>query len=157
MSREPYQREDKKGKTCPMKRLLTVTATLLFTGSFLAACGGGDDDNPAVAGGDETTTTTSVSATTGGGAASNGELTLTASNFKFDPSTMVANAGKITITLKNTAENTEHNLTIEDLKVDKDVEAGETETIDVENATPGTYAFHCEYHPNTMLGTLTVN
>ena len=49
----------------------------------------------------------------------------------------------------------EHNITIEDLGVNEDAEGGETAQARI---TPdaGSYDFHCEYHPNQMTGTITV-
>ncbi|MDQ4124580.1 MAG: cupredoxin domain-containing protein, partial [Actinomycetota bacterium] len=105
-----------------------------------AACGGDD-------GGD------------GGGAASGGAgggsaVTLTAKEFAWDPGTLTAPAGS-SVDLVNEDE-AKHNLTIEDAGVDEDVDGGETVTVDLGDLEAGSYEFVCEYHPDTMTGTLEV-
>jgi len=49
-----------------------------------------------------------------------------------------------------------HNLTIEGLDVDEDLQPGKTTDVSFD-AEPGTYKFHCEYHPSKMKGTITVS
>ena len=127
-----------------MRRFYAVTALALALALPLAGCGGDDDDG-------------------GGSAASEQEqqkpsgptVDITAKDFKFDPTDLTAEAGrKVTIVLTND-DDTEHNITIEDLDVDQDAEGGETGQATI---TPdaGSYDFHCKYHPNQMQGTLTV-
>ena len=80
---------------------------------------------------------------------------ITASDFKFKPTDITLEAGrKVTFVVDN-KDSAEHNLTIEDLHVNKDVEGGEKANAAV---TPdaGTYQFHCKYHPDQMKGTITV-
>lgn len=100
------------------------------------ACGG--DDTPAADTGD-----------TGGGAA-----TLTASNFAFDPASLTAAAGS-SVEFTND-DDVEHNFTAEDLGIEQDVEGGESATIDLGDAEPGTYDFFCKYHKDTMTGTIEI-
>ncbi|MGH2735325.1 MAG: cupredoxin domain-containing protein [Actinomycetota bacterium] len=106
----------------------------------LAAAGCGGDDE----GGDET-----------GSEGSNGEAaTLTASGLKFDTDSLtVASGGSIELVNE---DDTEHNLTAEEAELDEDVDPGDTATIDLGGVEPGTYDFFCEYHPETMTGTLEV-
>ena len=81
---------------------------------------------------------------------------ITAMNTSFSMTDIKLPAGqKVTFTLKN-ADQVEHNLTIEGLKVNKDVEGGKSGSATV---TPkaGTYPFHCEYHPDKMKGVVTVS
>ena len=141
-----------------MKRVLATAATLLFAAAFTTACSNNNDDNGVISG-PTTTAANSVdsSTTTSSGAGVVGStINITASNFKFDPTTITATAGQpVTFTIKNTASGTEHNLTIEKLSVNKDVKAGESASQTVTPAA-GTYDYHCEYHPTQMKGTLTV-
>lgn len=115
-----------------MRRLLALAATVALAGS-VAACG--DDSDP------ETVT--------------GGLISMEASDFRFDPPTVDTPAGQpVTIELRN-AGDARHNLTIEGLGVDIDVESGASNKAEV---TPeaGTYDYRCEYHPAQMTGTLTV-
>jgi plastocyanin len=117
----------------------------------MSACG--DDDNNGTT--DSADTTQAQSVTTE--ASSGGDtITLVATNFAFDKTTLTAAADKA-VTFKITNNGTvEHNLTIDDLAVNKDVEAGESAE---QTVTPkaGTYEYHCEYHPSQMKGELTVS
>ena len=74
-------------------------------------------------------------------------ISLEQDSYYFEPTFLKADSGAhITVTLKNTSK-VEHNFSITSLKVDKDVEAGKTETVTV--ALPsGTapVAFFCKYH-----------
>ncbi|HVT78760.1 MAG TPA: cupredoxin domain-containing protein [Acidimicrobiales bacterium] len=125
-----------------MRRILSTAAALVFTGVALAGCGSTSKSE------DSAATTAAKSGTT---------LTLVAKNIAFDQSTLSATAGdSVTFVIKN-EDNTEHNLTIADLKVDKDAEAGKSAKQTVTNLKPGTYQYHCEYHPTQMNGTLTVS
>ena len=125
-----------------MKRILTSAAVVVFAGIALAGCG--DDDDPESG----ANTTAAPGGTT---------ITLVATNFAFDQTEITATADDpVTFVLKNEADSTEHNLTIEDLDVDKDAEGGESAE---QTVTPeaGTYDYFCEYHPSQMKGTLTVS
>jgi plastocyanin len=117
-----------------MKRKLLILSAAAVVA--LGACGGGDD------GGSES------SDDSGGGS-----VTLTASNFAFDPSDLSAAAGD-TIEFTN-EDDAEHNFTAEDASLDEDVEAGGSTSISLEGVEAGDYDFFCEYHPD-MKGTLTV-
>lgn len=116
------------------KSLIAAIAVVALLG---AACGG-DDGDDAASGGD------------GGGSS----VTLTASDFSWDTDTLTVPAGG-SIEVVN-EDDAEHNLTIEDADVDEDVEAGESATVDLGDVEAGSYDFFCEYHPDTMTGTLEV-
>jgi plastocyanin len=92
----------------------------------------------------------------GGGGASGGggDVTLTASNFSFQPESLTAAPGD-TIAFTN-EDDTEHNFTAEDAGIDEDVDPGSSTSIALADVAPGTYDFHCEYHPQQMTGTLEV-
>lgn len=111
-----------------------------FVALLGAACGGDD-------GGDE-------AATSSGGGEGGGAVTLTAAEFAWDPSLpTVAAGGSIELVNEDDAE---HNLTIEKAGVDEDVDGGSSVTVDLGDVEPGSYDFVCEYHPDTMTGTLVV-
>lgn len=112
-----------------------MLAVAAFVALFGAACGGDD----------------------GGDAGSNGggdAVTLTAAELAWDPSSLTASSGG-SIEVVNEDE-AEHNLTIEEAGIDEDVEGGGSVTVDLAGVEPGSYDFVCEYHPDTMTGTLEV-
>ena len=114
-------------------------------GVVLAGCGGG---------GTKKTTATEGASNGGGGATVN----LVAKDFMFEPTTITATAGKpVTVTIKNEGQ-AEHNFSIESLKVNKDIEKGESQTVTFTPTQSGSIQFFCEYHHITkgMVGTLTV-
>jgi plastocyanin len=112
-----------------------VAAMVLVLG--LAACG---DDDDAENGGTD-------NERAGAGA------TIVAADIAFDPTELSVAAGE-TITLRN-EDDVEHSFTIDDPEVDAEAEGGEEATVEAPEE-PGTYAFHCRYHPEQMTGTLTV-
>ena len=123
-----------------MKRLLIVTAMIAL---LAAACGG--DDGEATNGGG-----------TGGGGdgGGGGSVTLTAANFAFQPESLTAAVGdSIEFTNEDDAK---HNITAEDAGLDEDVDAGSSTTVDLADVEAGSYDFFCEYHPDSMTGTLEV-
>lgn len=121
---------------------MTATAAVI-----LAGCGGGGG-----------------SKATAKGASANGQagastVTLVAKDFMFEPATLNATAGKpVTVTIKNEGQ-AEHNFSITDLKVNQDVEKGDTKTVTFTPTQSGTIQFFCEYHKNShnMVGTLNVS
>lgn len=80
---------------------------------------------------------------------------ITAANIAFSMTDIRVAAGTNTFTLKNT-DKVEHNLTIENTSVNKDVAGGKSASATV-TLKPGVYPFHCEYHPDQMKGTITVS
>jgi plastocyanin len=116
------------------KTLLVALALV----ALLGACGGDSDD-----GGD-----------TGGGSSAGDAATLTASGFKFDPTSLsVAAGGSIEYTNE---DDTEHNFTVEEADIDEDVDPSGSTTIDLGDVEAGSYDFFCEYHKDQMTGTLEV-
>jgi plastocyanin len=79
---------------------------------------------------------------------------ITAANISFSTTDIKIAAGDATFVVNNT-DKVEHNLTIENGNVNKDVPGGKTVKAKA-TLKAGTYAFHCEYHPDVMKGTITV-
>lgn len=94
-----------------------------------------------------------TSAGTGGGAVSAGAAAITISNYAYQTPASVAPGAVVTVTNMDTVE---HTVTADQgAAFDVEVkENGGTATFTAPSQ-PGTYAFHCKYHPN-MHGTLTV-
>jgi plastocyanin len=123
-----------------MRRVLLLVVVVL-----LAGCGS-DDSNDQAAG-----DTTGVV----------GSVELTATDFKFDPSTVeLAKSGEMTFTLVNDGQST-HALEIEGQGIEEEtdeIDGGATAelTVDLE---PGEYEFYCpvdDHREKGMEGTLTV-
>jgi plastocyanin len=123
-----------------MRRVLPLLAVIL-----LAGCGS-DDSNDQAAG-----DTTGVA----------GSVEITATDFKFDPSTVeLAKSGEMTFTLVNDGQST-HALEIEGQGIEEEsdeIDGGATTelTVDLE---PGEYEFYCpvdDHREMGMEGTLTV-
>ena len=129
-----------------MRRRTTAALIIATAGLVFAGCGGG--------GGSKKTSANGASSSGGGGATMN----LVAKDFMFEPATITATAGKpITVTIKNEGQ-AEHNFSIESLKVNQDIEKGDTKTVTFTPTQSGPVQFFCEYHHIThnMVGTLTV-
>ena len=154
-------------------RLAAALAIVLLVS---AACANDDDQEPAAADTGSTTgatatgaTPTGPTATTGGmdddGTAGYGDaggggdggggskVDVQANNFSFDPAELEFEAGE-DILVKNGNANTPHTFTVDgtDVEVELDPLEEAELTLDLD---PGTYGFHCEFHPQ-MTGTLTI-
>jgi plastocyanin len=121
-------------------RSLRFMGILFVVAVLLAACGGDDGEGSPDTGAEEAAAT----------------LELSAKGFAFKPDTLEATGTDFTINLSN-GDEVEHNLTIEDLDVDEDADAGKSVEVSVTGAQAGTYEFFCEYHPDTMQGELSVS
>jgi len=111
----------------------------------LSGCGGG--------GGGKKTATAKPAAS------SESSTSIVTQDFKFVPNALTAKAGQaITVTIKNNGQ-AEHNFSIDSLKVDKDIEKGESATVTFTPTQAGGIEFFCKYHKasNGMTGTLTVS
>jgi plastocyanin len=136
---------------------IAATAMALGTIMVLAAgCGsssskGSSTTTPAAAA--PTTTAASSTATTGG---ASGSVMLVAHNISFNTTKLTFKTGqKVTVTTQN-QDSIEHNFTFAAANVSTDVEAGESKVSSFTAPAPGTYNFHCKYHPTQMVGTVTV-
>ena len=120
-------------------RLFRAPALLATLALALAACGG-DSSNGS------STTIAGVKANDRGTKVVSGLTTTTVEtdNYYFSPSVLTGKPGqKLTIELKN-ASGTEHNFTQGSTR--KDVEGGQTVTVQVTFPASGVISFFCEYH-----------
>ncbi len=86
----------------------------------------------------------------GGGTA---DETITIKDLAFDPTELTV-SGSTTIEIVN-QDTVEHSFTLDDDSVGQDVEGGESATVTIDPAA--SIGWHCEYHPDTMKGTITVS
>jgi len=111
---------------------------------LVASCGGGDDESSE--GG--TTTIGDVAANDHGTKDVSGEsrVEVELDDDYFEPTVLEGKAGeRVTLELKNEGSN-EHNLTIDELNIDQDVEAGDETEVEVTFPDSGTLTFYCKYH-----------
>ncbi len=132
-------------------RAVSLSVVSIVAVGVLAGCG---SSSGAKASGYSKTKTTTTTKDTAAPAASGPTTTITAKDFSFTPTAVQLTAGSNTLKVTNSGS-AKHNLTVEGLKVNKDLPPGATQTVSV-TAKPGTYKFHCEYHPTQMTGTITV-
>lgn len=124
-------------------RLLALT--LLAPIVLLAACG--DDD-------DAKTNTTGATTTAGGGTTTQ-DITITAADFSFNPTSITAAPGqKVKITLDNSGQ-APHSFTVGSNDV-TEAEGGQ-EAAGEFTVQAGDTEFHCKYHPTQMIGTISVS
>jgi plastocyanin len=137
---------------------VALAATALTLGT--AACGGDDDDDSAAGRAEPATTQTGTPVPS-----EEGGLKLTASEqggLKFEPGSLSAKAGEITITMTNPdGNNLPHDIALEGDGVNETgevVQPGGTSEVKA-TVKPGTYTFFCSvgsHRQNGMEGTLTV-
>ena len=123
------------------RRRVMVAAVALL----LSACGGAAASGSSAGGG--------AAAGSGGPPAA---ITISAHDFGFSPSALnVAPGSTVTLTFTNTGS-VKHNVTASTVNVNVDGDPGSTQTATFTAPQSGTIAFHCEYHPTQMNGTITV-
>jgi plastocyanin len=107
-----------------------------------AACGGGSGGG-------------SSSGSMSSSGSGSGKTELELDDYYFQPKTITGQAGKkVTLELKNEGK-TEHNFSLDEQGVSKDVEAGEEAEVTVTIPKSGTLTFYCKYHRSMgMTGTL---
>jgi len=142
-------------------RTALVLATVLIGLSGCAGGGGTQASAPATTAGTSPSMSMEPSAPAGStasgpgsGAANAAAATITISNFAYEIPGAVAPGAEVKVINMDTAEHTvtaDQNATLFDVEVK---ENGGTATFKAPSE-PGTYAFHCTYHPN-MHGSLTV-
>ena len=101
-------------------------------------------------------TSSSGAPTSGAAGAAPAALTISAHDFGFSPTSLnVAPGSKVTVTFVNTGS-VKHNLTASTVNVNVDGDPGSTQSASFTAPHSGAIAFHCEYHPTLMTGTITV-
>jgi plastocyanin len=139
------------------RRLTTGGLILLTVGLVFAGCGSSDKKASSSAT-TEATTAGSTETTTQAAPQQSGTLSVVTQDFMFVPASLNARVGQaVTVTIKNEGK-AEHNFSITSLNVNKDIEAGKTETVTFTPKSAGDVQFFCEYHKasKNMVGTLTV-
>ena len=137
-------------------------AALLAIGAAVAVpivgCGGSSNSSSTSNAATQASTTTGAAASGPGGT-----VNLSATDFKFDPSTTTVKSGQVTLNEQNNGQVT-HSLEIEDVtpghdqKLSGDVAPGQSGKLTV-NLAPGKYTFYCPvdgHRQMGMEGTLTV-
>ena len=128
------------------------TIMVLATGCGSSSSKGSSTTTTAAAA--PTTTAASSTATISG---ASGAAMLVAHNISFNTNKLTFKTGqKVKVTTKN-EDSIEHNFTFAAANVSTDVEAGETADSSFTAPAPGTYNFHCKYHPTQMMGTITTS
>lgn len=126
------------------RRVVAVIAVIALSGLGLAACGS-DDTGGTVAGPPGSVSSTAK------------QVQVNAINIAFTPTEISLTAGQDVQFVITNGDKVEHNLTVDGLGVDQDVEGAETANAPVtEDLKAGTYKFQCKYHPAQMKGTVTV-
>ena len=157
-----------------MTRLLTSLAALAAAGALIAGCGSDNSSSSGGGGGGygnqapaKTTATTTAATTTAAApaASSGGKLAIKAvesNGLSFDPKTLKAKAGTVTITMDNpSADSLPHAVSVEGAgatAAGKIAQPGSTSAVTVK-LKPGTYTFFCPvdgHRAAGMEGTLTV-
>jgi plastocyanin len=143
------------------KTRFSLSAILPVLVAILALAGCGGDDNKSSSNATTGTTPTTSTGETGAGndhgtksfTGGSGEVEL--DDFYFAPTTIQGKPGQsITLELKNEGK-VEHNFSISSQHIDKDIDAGESDTIKVKVPSTGTVQFFCSYHKSKgMVGTL---
>ncbi len=143
---------------------LVAVIVVTFIFAFNATGGGGGGSSTSSS--SPSASATSASATLGGGGGGGG-LAITATDNAFDPTSLTVKAGAaVTITLTNKGVGT-HNLHIAgadgsftngvDVSDPQAVSGGQTGTVSWQApAQAGTFSYHCDFHPDQMKGTITV-
>jgi plastocyanin len=111
---------------------------------LVASCGGNDEESSE--GG--TTTIGDVAANDHGTKDVSGEskVEVELDDDYFEPTVLEGKPGeRVTLELKNEG-GSEHNLTIDELKIDQDVEPGDEAEVEVTFPESGTLTFYCKYH-----------
>ena len=130
-----------------MKRWVWIAAAIalgIVSMVLVASCGGNDEES--TEGG--TTTIGDVAANDHGTKDVSGEskVEVELDDDYFEPTVLEGKPGeRVTLELKNEG-GSEHNLTIDELQIDQDVEPGDEAEVEVTFPDSGTLTFFCKYH-----------
>lgn len=143
----------------------SVTAALAGLSLLIGACGGGGYGGtaPSTATGAATASPVIGSAPPAATAAP-AELTLVASSIRFDTQSLRAPAGEVAIAFSNRDQGIAHNVHVfrgsdasgEDVASAQIQTGPSQQTLALGKLAPGSYFYHCDVHPDQMMGTLTV-
>lgn len=97
----------------------------------------------------------SDSANSGDGGAGATSASITIKDLAFAPTTLTGSAGETLEIAVANDDSVEHSFTLDDDSVSKDIEGGESATVQIKLPASGSVGWHCEYHPQ-MTGTITV-
>ena len=126
-------------------RWFVVGLVALMLGAV--ACSSDSSDTEGTTDTETTEDATGATGATGAGAA------VEATDFQFAPDTITVQENDV-LTFTNASDSTAHTFTVDTTEIDVELEAGNSEAIDVE-IQPGVYDFECRFH-SQMTGTLTV-
>jgi plastocyanin len=137
---------------CAMKmsRLAVPTLFLLAFGAACSSGGGSTTTTPPAQ------TTTSTATSPSASAPASNAVTITMTDFKFNPSTVSASTSQDIILVNNGAAL--HNFSIDGTAISVDVPPGQTMTLTAPGPSfpAGAHPFFCKYHKSLgMTGTLT--
>ncbi|MGH2731336.1 MAG: cupredoxin domain-containing protein, partial [Actinomycetota bacterium] len=82
-------------------------------------------------------------------------ITMTATDFEFDPPTITMEPGDVEVTFVNDGD-VEHSFTSDELGFDVEAEPGEEASTTFTIPAGDTFPFHCRYHPEQMRGAIYV-
>ncbi|MFN2526089.1 MAG: cupredoxin domain-containing protein [Actinomycetota bacterium] len=82
---------------------------------------------------------------------------VTASDFSFDPTTLLFDVGATAEVDFNNIGSVLHSFTVPDFDIEVEAEGGESQSLTFAvTDEPGSYEFFCKYHPNEMMGTISI-
>jgi plastocyanin len=133
-----------------VRSFLRIGGTLLVVLVLGAACSKSNSSSESSEGGGTIKIGSDNANDHGTKTVSGGSFELEADNdgeeFYFKPTILTGQAGqKVTLEVKNEGD-TEHNFSIDDQKIDEDLEAGKSAEVDVTFPQSGVVEFYCKYH-----------
>ncbi len=131
-----------------MKKIGMFMAAVALVATFVTACGGSNGTTKTT----DTAATSTEAATGSSSPAATAGATITIENMAFGEPLTVAPGAEVTVANNDSVEHSVTSDTSGAFDVEVDGHGKKTLTAPTQ---PGTYPFHCKYHPN-MKGTLTV-
>lgn len=85
------------------------------------------------------------------------QVAVTATDFAFDPTTIILDVDTTAeVTFSNNGS-VLHSFTVPDFELEVEAEGGQSQTLTfAASDEPGSYEFFCKYHPNEMMGTISI-